>query len=118
MSCRLVHLPSSETAEAIGTCRIGRETASTPAFLVHCQRFRWDVACRRAALTIFLLDDDDVDGTAERGRIDGVPGIRNCVAKIANVIHGGKRPRVREGVRQADSENSVVSGGRGRVDRR
>ena len=72
-----------------------------------------ECTCRRATLTIFLLDDDDVDGTAERGRIDGVPGIRNCAAKIAHVVHAGKRPRVREGVQQDVSENRAVSGGRG-----
>lgn len=26
-------------------------------------------------LTIFLLNDDDIDGTAEGGRVDGVPGV-------------------------------------------
>ena len=70
-------------------------------------------ACGRVALTIFLLDDDDVDGTAECSRIDRIPGIRNCAAKIANVIHGGNRPRV-GGAQQGVSKNRTVAGGRGK----
>ena len=37
--------------------------------------------------TTSRVDDDDIDGTTEGGRVDGVPGCRDRVAKISDVLH-------------------------------
>jgi len=62
----------------------------------NCQALRPNGLCAsRWCLTIFLLDDDDVDSTAESCWIYGVPGIRYGATKGAHVIHGGNSPLLR-----------------------
>ena len=46
-----------------------------------------DVEGRREKRSILLLDDDDIDGTRQCGRIDAVVVFFEVADKLANVLH-------------------------------
>ena len=45
---------------------------------------------RAGERAIFMLDNDDINSTAEGSRVDGVPCCRDRVAEISNVLHDAR----------------------------
>jgi len=46
-----------------------------------------DMEWRAGQTAILLLDHDDINGTRECCRIDGIPCLRDAGAKASNVLH-------------------------------
>lgn len=56
-------------------------------FACHCHQM--PVSPYDESLTIFLLDDNDIDGSAEGCRVEGVPGVRHGRGDGSYILHGG-----------------------------